>query len=682
MGDLLMNKCVLLCALTLVLFVVGCKETQVRESEFTPFKKPVTLSTTTGVVEKKPWEYEISPKIEAAEEKGEGMPSEFIYPEEYKKPEPSLQKPEYSGEKIDIALNFDNAEIKDVLQVVLGEILNVNYILDKRVGGTINLHSTGQVYKEELLSMINTLLFVYDFAIIKDGDLYRVLPKADSRQETNIVVTGDKIPQWSKEIMVQIVPLQHENPKNLNATLKPFMTGVGNIVVHGDSPYIILIETASNMEKLLTLIKTFDVPFFAGKAVKFYEFKHVDARNMAKDLTSIIQTMGEKPGSEGQINFIPFSDSNKMLVVSKNPEFLQKIDLWIKNIDVPPSDLEEDLRVYVYKVQHQKAETIVPVLTQIYSEKIAAQPKPMGKKQLEAMKIVADSKTNTIVIKALPSDYKSVKAIIEAIDATPQQVFIEVLIIEVDLKDSLDYGAKWAASLGNVRLKGLTDSQSGKVSSTAGMPFVKYTRGNFEVLMDILATNSKAKILSAPHILVRDEQAANIQVGSEVPILSSSGQQTGTEVVFQQVQYRDTGIILTVTPHIGENDFVTLEIKQEISNAETTTTGVSDSPTFSTRKAGTSLVIKSGHTISLGGIIEQKNEHKVSKIPIIGDIPFLGNLFKTTAIANKRTELIMLITPYVANDAEDADTLTNAFQKKLKEIEPLVTQRVSEVEKY
>jgi general secretion pathway protein D len=675
MGDLLMNKCVY--ASILVMFVIGCKETQVKQSDFSPFKKPVTLSTTTEAVEKKPWEYEISPEKEVVEEKKEGIPDEFVYPAERKKPEPSLHKPEYTGDKIDVALNFDNAEIKDVLQVILGEILNVNYILDKRVGGTINLHATGQVYKEELLSMLNTLLYVYDFAIIKDGDLYRVLPKAESRQETNIVISGDKIPPWSKDIMIQIVPLQYENPKNLNATIKPFMTGIGNIVIHGDSPYIILIETASNMEKLLTLVKTFDVPFFAGKAAKFYDFKYVDARNMAKDLAVLAQSMGGKVGGEGEFNFVPFSDTNKMLIVTRVPELLPKIDLWIKNIDVPPSELEEELKIYVYKVQHQKAETIVPVLTQIYNEKMAAQPKPLGKKQLEAMKIVADAKTNTIVVKALPTDYRGIKAIIEAIDATPQQVFIEVLILEVDLKSTLDYGTEWSLKMRNTNLFGFGDLQR-----TADTPAISFTKGNFEILMDILATNSNTKILSAPHILVRDEQPANIQVGSEVPILTSSGATQGTDVVFEQVQYRDTGIILTVTPHIGENDFVTLEIKQEVSNAETTTTGVSTSPTFSTRKAGTSLVIKSGHTVSLGGIIEQKNEKSISKIPLLGDIPFLGNLFKSTSIANKRTELIMLITPYVANDAEEADSLTNAFQKKLKEIEPLITQRVNEVEKY
>jgi len=304
-------------------------------------------------------------------------------------------------------------------------------------------------------------------------------------------------------------------------------------------------------------------------------------------------------------------------------------------------------------------------------------PKPLGKKQLEAMKIVADAKTNTIVVKALPTDYRGIKAIIEAIDATPQQVFIEVLILEVDLKSTLDYGTEWSLKMRNTNLFGFGD-----LTRTADTPAISFTKGNFEILMDILATNSNTKILSAPHILVRDEQPANIQVGSEVPILTSSGATQGTDVVFEQVQYRDTGIILTVTPHIGENDFVTLEIKQEVSNAETTTTGVSTSPTFSTRKAGTSLVIKSGHTVSLGGIIEQKNEKSISKIPLLGDIPFLGNLFKSTSIANKRTELIMLITPYVANDAEEADSLTNAFQKKLKEIEPLITQRTNEVEKY
>lgn len=208
-----------------------------------------------------------------------------------------------------------------------------------------------------------------------------------------------------------------------------------------------------------------------------------------------------------------------------------------------------------------------------------------------------------------------------------------------------------------------------------------YTKGNFELLMDILATRSNARVLSAPHILIRDEQPASIQVGSEVPILSSKSQTTGTDVVFEQVQYRDTGIILTVTPHIAENDFITLDIKQEVSNVQESA-GVVASPIFSTRQAETSLVIKSGHTITLGGIIEQKDSKSVKKIPLLGDIPYVGNLFKSTEIDNSRTELIMLITPYIANNAEEADSLTNAFQKKLKEIEPLITQSVTESEKY
>lgn len=676
-----MNKCTFLSAVALVLFASGCKETQVRQSDFVPFKAPITLSTTTEEVEKKPWEFEISPKKEVPEEGKEGIQDEFIYKEELKRPEPSIRKPEYAGDKIDIAFNFDNAELKDVLQIILGEILNVNYILDKRVGGTINLHATGQVYKEELISMLNTLLYVYDFAIMKDGDLYRILPKAETRPETNIVVYGDKIPSYDKNIMIQIVPLQYENPKNLNATLRPFMTSVGNIVTHGDSPFIIIVETASNMEKLLTLIKTFDMPFFAGKAMKFYDFKYADGKNVAKDLTTLAQSLGAKAGAEGELSFVPFSDSNKMLVVTRMPELLPKIDLWVKNIDVPPSELEEDSTVYVYKVQHQKAETIVPVLTQIYSEKMAAQPKVIGKKQPEAMKIVADPKTNTIVVKALPTDYRAIKLIIETVDATPQQVFIEALILEVVLDDSLDYGTQWLWDMGSLQLGGLHSKITGEVSRTSGRPFMQYTKGNFEILIDIIATNKNTKVLSAPHLLVRDEQPAHIQVGEEVPIKTSSGAQQGTVVTFEQIQYRDTGVILTVTPHIAENDFITLDIKQEVSNVNRTLTQQTN-PTFTTRQAETSLVIKSGHTISLGGIIQQNDEKSIDKVPLLGDIPFLGNLFKSTSIINKRTELIMLITPYIANNAEEADALTNAFQKKLKEIEPLISQRLDEGEKY
>lgn len=683
-----MKKYVFLPIAIVILSFIGCKETQVKHEStgYTPFKKPVTLSTTTEGVEQKSWEHEISTRKEVGEEKKEKIPDEIVYSVEYKKPEPSFHTQEYAGDKIDIAFNFDNAEIKDVLEVTLGQILNLNYILDSRVGGKISLHATGQVYKEELFTMLNTVLNVYNFAIVKDGDIYRVLSKPDARQETNLIIVGDKIPPWSKDVVIQIVPLQYENPKNLNTTLRPFLTNIGNIVTHGDSQFIILIESASNMEKLLTLIKTFDVPFLAGKAIRFYEFKNVDARNVAKDLATLAQSLGGKVGPDGEFNFVPFSDTNKMLVITRTPELLPKVDLWIKNIDVAPVGLDDIPSVYVYKVQHQKAETIVPVLAQIYSEKMTASPKVVGKEQVEALKIVADPKTNAIVIKALKGDYKCLKAIIEAIDATPPQVFIEVLILEVGLESGLDYGTglRWADGI----VSGSSTTKNIGIQALAVNPVnllgpnLNIRKGNFEVLLDILATNTDTKVLSAPHILVRDEQPASIQVGSQVPILSSAGQQTGTTVTFQQVQYRDTGIILTVTPHIAENDFITLDIKQEVSDAQKTFTGVSDSPTFSTRKAETSLIIKSGHTITLGGIIEQKDEKTVRKVPLLGDIPYLGNLFKSTSIASKRTELIMLITPYIASTAEDADILTDAFQKKLKKIEPLLTQKKDEMEKY
>ena len=679
-----MSKFRLLYPMIIVLFLCGCETTPVKHLGITPFKKPITLSTATDEEEIKPWEYEISGKTgeKKVKEKDSAVQNEFSYPIEYEKPKPSFSKPEYTGDKIDISFNFDNAEIKDILHVLFGEILNVNYILDNRVVGKINLHASGQVYKEELLSILNTLLNVYNFALLKEGDIYRVLPKPEARQESNTIIFGDKIPPWSKEIVTQIVPLKYESAKNLQTTLRPLMTNIGNIVTHGDSQFIILIDNASTMEKLLTLIAVLDIPFFSGKSVKFYEFKYADARNVAKDLATFAQSLGGKPGAESGFNFVPFTDTNKMLVITRIPELLPKVDLWIKNIDVPPTTAEEELKIYVYKMQHQKAETLVPVLTQIYTEKMAAIPKVPGKEQAEAMKIVADPKTNALVIKALPADYRNIKSIIEAIDATPQQVFIEVLIVEVDLDNTLNYGAEWNWNMGNIKLGGLPvgkDTTTG-LPTGFGSPYIFSNKGNLEILMNILATTKNAKILSAPHILVRDEQPANIQVGNQVPIRSSSGQQTGTTVTFEQVQYRDTGIILTVTPHIAENDFVTLDIKQEVSNAEETTTAKIDSPTFSTRKAETSLVIKSGHSISLGGIIQQKDEKSISKIPILGDIPYLGNLFKSTGIKNARTELIMLITPYIANNAEEADTLTNTFQKKLKEIEPLLNYRDDTIE--
>mgnify|MGYP003958103655 FL=1 len=292
------------------------------------------------------------------------------------------------------------------------------------------------------------------------------------------------------------------------------------------------------------------------------------------------------------------------------------------------------------------------------------------------MKIIGDKNTNSIIVKALPSDYKNIKAIIQTIDATPQQVLIEAIVAEVTLTDALDLGVevffryggpsasgKPKGAVGSLLPSGMTSGDTGTLAG--GIRSFTFNR-DIDAIFSMIASEGETEILSTPHLLVRDEQTASIQVGSSEPI--STGATTGSGISTSQIQYRDIGKILTVTPRIGENNMITLDITQEISEVRTTSVSVPDTPAFTIRKTETSLVVKSGHAIYLGGIIDIKDELTEKKFPLLGDIPFIGKIFKSTDSNKTKTELMILLTPFIINSDVDADRLTAEFKNKLKQI--------------
>ncbi|MDR4505907.1 MAG: type II secretion system secretin GspD [Candidatus Scalindua sp.] len=622
---------------------------------------------------KKPrkWEWEIAPQENLVEiEDAEPVQKEFVYPLEIAKTEPyDASKPE--GEKVDITFNFQNADIKEVLNVILGEILEMNYTLDKRVTGLITLRTTGKFYRGELINVIQAMLNINGFALVKDSNLFQVLPIQEARSEAGIIDLGDSLKTQDREVVTQIVLCKHVAPQAIIPTLRGLLTKAGFVIAPNDTHAIVISEKATNMERLLKIIETFDVPFFAGKALKFYDVEHVNTKALAKDLEVVVQTLGAKTkGPKLDIAFIPFEDTNSMLVVTNLPELFSSVDSWIANIDVQSK--ERRLRLYVYKMQHEQAETTVPILLELFKEKITPAVKA-GETTGETMKIIADKSTNSIIVKALPTDYYDIKAIIETLDATPQQVLIESVIAEVKLTDELQRGVEYffrhkgrdseGASI-SLLPAGIT---SGVDALTGGGTKVFSINSEIDAIFSIINSETEVKVLSTPHLIVRDEQTASIQVGQSEPI--STGSTTGAgAVTTSQIQYRDTGTILTVTPRLGENDMVTLDITQEVSSATPTTASGIDSPAFPIRKIETSLVILSGHTIYLGGIIDIDDTTSIKKVPLLGDIPYLGYLFKSKSVTKEKVELMVLITPYVINNHSEADGLTKEFREKLKRI--------------
>ncbi len=646
-------------------FEAGCKTVTVEEE-----KKP-------EVTVKRKWEWEITPQEKKVEEgKVEPPKKEFSYPIEAVETEPyTVGVP--VGKKTDITFNFQNADIKEVINVILGEILNINYTLDKRVTGLITLRTEGKFYKEELLNIIQAMLNINGFALVRDKNVFQVLPIQEARSESRIVNIGDVTKTQTRDVITQIVPLKHVAPQTIIPTLRGLLSKAGFVIAPNDTHAIIISEKVTNMDRLLKIIRTFDVPFFAGKSLRFYEIKHVDTATLAKDLDLVAQTLGAKTkGPKLDIAFIPFKDTNKILVATNTPEIFSSVDAWISNIDVRLE--EKKMRMYVYKMQHEQAETTVPILTELFKEKITPTGKT-GEVVEEPMKIIADKNTNAIIVKALPIDYQSIRAIIETLDATPQQVLIEAIIAEVTLTDALSHGIEYffrqkggSKEGGSISLLPAAGTAGISALSGVGTKFFTLNR-DIDAIFNLIASETEAEILSTPHILVRDEQTASIQVGQSEPIRSGTTQ-SSAGATLEQIQYRDTGTILTVTPRIGENQMVTLDITQEVSSAIASTASDIDSPTFPIRRTETSLVIESGHPIYLGGIIDIDNDVTIKKVPLLGDIPFIGNLFRSTDITKEKTELMVLITPYIINTTAEADMLTREFKEKLKQIAKMQTR--------
>ncbi len=681
--------------------VVGCTVTETEEGGPAPIVEKVPTPPTP--VKAPEWEWQVTEEKRVKEEMP--PPSAITIQRELKAPEVTL--PPRVGEKQSISITFQAADIKEVLRVLLGELLNTNYVIDQRVRGEFTFRMVGQFYKEELFNIIQTVLSVHDIVLIRRDDMVEVTLLESAKMEAGPLGLGKKTERKGAEIITQVIPLNYVAPQALIPSLRAFMTRAGIVMAPNDAHAIVVVDKASNVERLVAMIDAFDIPFFAGKAVKFYEIKNVNVANLAKDLNLLAESLGAPPkGPNVQIGFVPLADTNRLVVATANPGMLSTIDFWVKQMDVKSP---AESRLYIYKLQHKKAEAMASILNDLFVKEGAPKaavpaPSPEGEPSAPAttgvtpagpVKVISDTESNALVIRALPQDYQNIRRIIEIMDATPRQVLIEVLIAEVTLTDDLSYGVEYffrnrgqldegfAISLDRSGIgrgtfpPGTQPSTENPLSVTVpeGSRFF-FLHKDLDVVLSLLAKTTHIEVLAAPRVLVRHEQKATIQVGSEEPVLIQQQQQTispGAPVV-NTIQYKDVGVILTVTPRIGENNMVTLDVNQEVTSLERET-GVAGSPRFTARKAVTSLVVENGRTIVLGGIIEMRNDKAIRRVPVFSRVPLLGELFKSQVSAKRKTELLLILTPYIVSNPEEADKVTKEFERKLEAIGKLRTKK-------
>ncbi|MBF0567007.1 MAG: type II secretion system secretin GspD [Nitrospirae bacterium] len=630
-----------------------------------------------------------------------------------------------------MSLSFDDADIYEIAHTVFGDILRVNYLIDPRVKGRITFKTVRPISSQNLLPIVSTIFRLNGVSVMEENSLYRIIPLTDINKEPVSVKYG----RQSKDFPVlgfsiaQIVPLNFVSTKEMKEILTPFLSPGATITEVPGRSCLLIGDTDENMKRLLQIVEIFDDDIFKDYKVEIFVFKNLSIKDAIEEVKSVFPIFSGNSKEILKIKYLPIERLNAILVATPDDQYMDYFRKWVAKIDSIFEGAKP--KIYVYPLQNRQAQQVVEILSQILGEGTskgaagatppppAANPSPStpsspgaastGSSKSSAKSFKAsssalvssetrfyfDEKNNSMVILALPKDYLFIEDLIKKIDVVPRQVLIEALIVEVTLNDALTFGVEWWLSNNfalekNPNYKGITTTGGAgnfvfdptSPLSAKGFTFAALdSAGVIRGLVQTLATKSASKILSSPQILVSDNHEAKIQVGDQVAIATASttypvaatGTTTTTSTT-NTIQYKDTGVILTVKPQINDSGLVNMDIKQEVSGVDNTvtTTGL-NSPNFSTRNVTTNMIVQDGKSVVLGGMIKEDRENTTSGIPILSDIPLFGYLFGYKEHKVTRTELMVIITPHVVKTIEQAVSLTEDFKSKLKGLHELLS---------
>ncbi|NKB37189.1 MAG: type II secretion system protein GspD [Gammaproteobacteria bacterium] len=605
------------------------------------------------------------------------------------------------GKDGDITLNFQDTDINEFVKVVLSDLLNKNFIIDPAVNGKVTIETGRPITKKELMPILDEVLSINNASIVDAGGLYKITPRAKAVRGNLSPKTDDVGSGYN----VRIIPLTYIAAQEMQKILEPFITEGGELRIDRTRNMVILAGTVDELNNLQDTIDIFDVDWLRGMSVGLYPLEHVDPDTLNLELEAILSN-ADNDSAEGMlgglIRTVPIKRLNSILLISSTTAALREAELWLHRLDRPGEGMGQHL--YVYDVQNAKASELADILGHIFVEGASSSQSPslapgtspieltenasssggqsasalsgntssLTVASSESIKIIADDTRNSLVILATTQDYKMVAAAIRKLDIVPLQVLIEASILEVTLNDELNYGVEWffKNGVGSAR-RGQGQLDLGESGLSALAPGFSYTiinsASNVSVALNALETESEINVLSSPSLMVLDNQEASINVGDEIPVPSrqSVSNINPNSPTVNEIQFRNTGITLTVTPRVNNSGLVTMDIKQEVSNAIPTTSSTIDAPTIQQRQIESTVAISSGETIVLGGLILDSNTDNESGVPGLSRIPILGKLFGQTNNSSRRTELIVLITPRIVRNNIDAREITDEFRSKL-----------------
>jgi len=615
-------------------------------------------------------------------------------------PVPQAGTPPESNQNVPVALNLENADLYQVLRII-GSELRINYMVDPAVKGSVTINTSGSISRADLFSVLESILQVNGAAIIKEGTYYRIVPAADARVQPvplEFAKSPEAPPTVGETLVLSIFAMHYASAAEIGKILAPFISAAGQVIVNEKGNVLLILETPPKLKQVADLLNVFDSSTFSRQRVRLYQVSNNSAKNMIKELQDVFS--GYSFTGTSSIRFVPIESLNSVLAISPDPEAFKDIEVWVRQLDQSPQQVGE--QNFIYTVQNAKASDLRDILIELYGGSVQKpQEKPVSiippnpmvspaaieeaekaiapqvpERVQGRLKIMSDQQNNSLIIQASPHDYEIVKRTIAQLDTLPRQVLIDAKIYSVDLTGNLSLGISYYLNQrsqlpGPLNTNGSFASGQSPGSLVAStFAILSQTRG-LQMFLNATDQKSRVRMLSAPSILVTDNTSARIQVGASVPVPIGSAltpiQAGGSSIFAQTIQYQDTGVILTVTPHINASGVVSLVLTQEVSSAIPNTTSGIVAPVINKSSFQTSVVLADGEPLALGGIITTTSTLSKDRIPGLGEIPVVGALFGTTTRKTERNEIVLLLTPHVLQNLPQAAAQSQEFIDRMRE---------------
>ncbi len=613
----------------------------------------------------------------------------------------------------DVTLNFEKTDLQEVVKVIIGDLLKENYSIGPGVTGSVSLQTSRPVGTEMLLPMLENLLRINGAVLVREEGMYRVTAMTAAGHGTLTPSIG--APK-SVGYHLAVVPLRYIPATEMQKVLQSVVPEGNPLLVDDKRNLLMLAGSSQELRSWVSLVNIFDVDWMRGYSVGLFPLQNASAKVVAEELDKVLLNRAE--GGPGKmVKLEPIERLNALLVITPQASYLNQVKEWITRLDTVGS--EPGRRLYVYQVKNRKATELADVINEIFSgqsakstpqlstlsayvadkaveegrkvagggEKGPATVTPVTQPQMEGLalpegadvRIVADMQNNAILVMASGTEYRVIEAAMRKLDVVPLQVLVEASIMEITLSDELSYGLEWYMNnrdMGNdFTGSSLLDLNAGEGigAIVPGFSYAMVDAANdVGAVLNMLATESRLNVLSSPSLMVLDNSKANIRVGEQVPVRSSGERALGEQTIYETFEYKDTGVMLSVTPRVNSGGLVTMEIDQTITDI-----GAIESTTqqrkFLQRNITSEVAIQSGQTIVLGGLIMENKTADKSGIPLLRDIPLLGWLFGGRKNVDQRTELLVLITPKVVRNQQDASAVTEELRRRMEGLYPPAT---------